>query len=150
MFRIIASSLLAASLFSGVASAETFEVKMLNKAGSERMVFEPDALRVVPGDTVKFIPTDKGHNAMNVKGMIPDGADAFNGKISKEIEVTFDKEGYYGVECQPHYAMGMVMTVAVGNGNAPEDFLAGRIPPKAKQRFEAQLEKLAASVEATN
>ncbi len=150
MFRIIASSLLAASLLSGVAYAETVEVKMLNKAGDEKMVFEPDFVRVAPGDTVKFVPTDKGHNALSVEGMIPGGAEAFKGKIGKEIEVTFDTEGYYGVECQPHFAMGMVMTVAVGTGAAPDDFLAGRIPPKAKARFEAQIEKLAETAEATN
>ncbi|MCO6187764.1 pseudoazurin [Rhizobium sp. L1K21] len=150
MFRVIATSLLAASLFSGVAFAETIEVKMLNKSGEEKMVFEPDAVRVAPGDTVKFVATDKGHNAMTVKGMAPDGTEDFKGKISKEIEVTFDKEGYYGVECQPHFAMGMVMTVAVGNGAAPDDFLAGRIPPKAKERFEAQLQKLAETAPATN
>jgi hypothetical protein len=37
--------------------------------------------------------------------------------------------------------MGMVMTVAVGEeADAPEDFLEGRIPPRALERFEAQLD----------
>jgi hypothetical protein len=35
--------------------------------------------------------------------------------------------------------MGMVMTIAVGDVAAPDDFLEGRIPKKAKKRFEAQL-----------
>ncbi len=151
MFRIIASSLLATALFSGVAFAETIEVKMLNKAGDERMVFEPDFVRVAPGDTVKFIPTDKGHNAENVKGMLPEGGETFKGKMSKEVEVTFNTEGLYGIECKPHFAMGMVMTIAVGDiSEAPADFLAGRIPPKAQERFEAQLKKLVAPAETLN
>ncbi|MGR3679433.1 MAG: plastocyanin/azurin family copper-binding protein, partial [Paracoccaceae bacterium] len=49
-------------------------------------------------------------------------------------------EGVYGVMCKPHYAMGMVMTIAVGAVDVPEDFLEGRVPKKAKARFEAQIE----------
>ncbi|WP_244266878.1 pseudoazurin [Polycladidibacter stylochi] len=123
--------------------AETFEVHMLNKDGKERMVFKPDFLRVGPGDTVRFIPTDKGHNAQSIKGMIPEGAKPFKGKMNKEVEVTFSDEGVYAIECKPHYAMGMVMTVAVGDAKeAPKDFLERRIPKKAKQRFEKQLKNL--------
>ncbi|OKH86745.1 pseudoazurin [Thalassospira sp. TSL5-1] len=143
MFRTIASALVLATLFGTTAMAETFEVKMLNKSGDQVMVFEPDHLRLAPGDSVKFVPTSKGHNAETVKDRIPEGAKPFAGKISKEIEVTFDTEGFYAVECKPHYAMGMVMTIVVGDSaKAPESFLEGRIPPKAKARFEEQLSKL--------
>jgi pseudoazurin len=124
----------------GVASAETFEVKMLNKGGDgARMVFEPDFIQAAPGDTIKFIPTDKGHNAETNKGMIPEGAEGFTGKINEEFEVTLDVEGVYGVICKPHYAMGMVMIIRVGDVETPATFLEGRVPPKAKERFEAQL-----------
>ncbi|MGR3677709.1 MAG: plastocyanin/azurin family copper-binding protein, partial [Paracoccaceae bacterium] len=68
----------------------------------------------------------------------PEGGDQFKGKINEEIEVTLDVEGVYGVMCKPHYAMGMVMTIAVGAVDVPEDFLEGRVPKKAKARFEAQ------------
>ncbi|TMM55603.1 pseudoazurin [Sulfitobacter sabulilitoris] len=113
---------------------------MLNKGqNGDRMVFEPPFLRAAAGDTVKFLASDKGHNAETVKGMIPDDATAFAGKINEEIEVTFGTEGVYGVMCKPHYAMGMVMTIAVGDVTAPGDFLDGRIPPKAKERLAAQL-----------
>lgn len=143
MFRQIASGLMFAALMSGAAFAETFEVQMLNKgADGERMVFEPAFLQAQPGDTIKFIATDKGHNAEVNKGMLPAGAEAFKGKINEEIEVTLDVEGVYGVICKPHFAMGMVMTIAVGEADVPEDFFAGRVPPKAKERFEAQLANL--------
>jgi len=46
------------------------------------------------------------------------------------------------VICKPHYAMGMVMTVAVGDVAAPEGFLEGRVPKKAKARFEDQLSNM--------
>ena len=122
---------------------QTFEVQMLNKgADGQRMVFEPAFVQAQPGDTIRFVPTDKTHNAELKKGLHPDGAKIFRGKINKEVEVTLDVEGVYGVICRPHFSMGMVMTVAVGNVTAPADFLKGRIPKKAKKRFEAQLSNL--------
>lgn len=132
-----------ALLISGAAWAETVEVKMLNKGEAGTMVFEPAFVQIAPGDTVKFVATDKSHNAESILEMMPEGAEAFKGKINEEIEVTFDVEGLYGVKCTPHFAMGMVMTVAVGEGvEVPAEFLEGRLPKKAKERFVEQLENL--------
>ncbi|PTX54706.1 pseudoazurin [Litoreibacter ponti] len=144
MLRTVLSGLALAALMGGAAFAETFEVQMLNKgADGERMVFEPAFIQAQPGDTIKFIAADKGHNAEVNKGMMPEGAEGFKGKINEEIEVTLDAEGVYGVICKPHFAMGMVMTIAVGDVEVPGDFFEGRVPPKAKERFEAQLANLA-------
>jgi pseudoazurin len=143
MIRTLTTSLALAALMGTAAFAETFEVQMLNKGSDgDRMVFEPAFVQAAPGDTIKFIAADRSHNAEINAGMLPEGAKAFSGKINEEFEVTLDVEGVYGVICKPHYAMGMVMTIAVGDVDAPEDFLAGRVPPKAKQRFEAQLDNL--------
>ncbi|MEC7962391.1 MAG: pseudoazurin [Pseudomonadota bacterium] len=143
MFRKAFAGVALVALMGGAAFAETFEVKMLNKGSDgERMVFEPAFVQAQPGDTIKFIATDKSHNAELKKGMHPEGAEIFKGKINQEFEVTLDVEGVYGVICKPHFAMGMVMTIAVGDVDAPEAFLAGRVPKKAKARFEAQLENL--------
>jgi len=141
MIRMLTTGVALATLMAGAAFAETFEVKMLNKGSDgERMVFEPTFVQAAPGDTIKFIASDKGHNAETAKGMVPEGAEPFKGKINQEIEVTLEAEGVYGVICKPHYAMGMVMIVAVGDVEVPEDFLEGRVPKKAKERFTAQLE----------
>lgn len=127
----------------GAAFAETFEVKMLNKGEEGTMVFEPSFLQIAAGDSVLFLPTDKGHNAESIKGMMPEGAETFKGRMNKEVEATFDVEGVYGVMCKPHYAMGMVMTIEVGDADAvPENFFEGRVPKKAKERFDAQLGNL--------
>ncbi|TIL50363.1 MAG: pseudoazurin, partial [Mesorhizobium sp.] len=67
-----------------------------------------------PGDTIKFVPTDKSHNAESIKDMIPDGAEAFKGKPNEEVAVALTKEGVYGVKCAPHYGMGMVALIVVG------------------------------------
>ena len=144
MKRILASAAALALLTGSAAFAEMHEVKMLNKGpDGEIMVFEPSFLQVAPGDTVKFLATDRGHNAEILDGLVPEGAEGFEGRINEEIEVTLDSAGLYGVQCKPHYAMGMVMTIAVGEVEAvPDDFLEGRIPPRAKERFEAQFGNL--------
>jgi len=124
----------------GMAGAEVVDVKMLNKGAEGMMVFEPALVRLAPGDSIRFLATDKGHNAETIEGMLPEGATAFEGKINEELTVTFDQLGLYGVRCKPHFAMGMVMVIAVGEGaTAPEGFLEGRLPKKAKERLEAAL-----------
>ena len=144
MFKTLASTLALSVALSGAAFAETHEVKMLNKGtDGERMVFEPAFLQIAPGDTVVFVATDKSHNAETVDGMMPDGVEGFAGKINQEIEYTFDVAGLYGIICKPHYAMGMVMMIEVGEVDAvPETFFEGRVPKKAKERFDAQLSNL--------
>lgn len=139
MFFKVSSAVAVALLTSGAAYAETVEVHMLNKGEAGMMVFEPGFIQIAPGDTVKFIAEDKGHNAESIDGMMPEGAEAFKGKINEEIEVTLDAPGYYGVKCSPHFAMGMVMTIAVGDQDVPAEFLEGRLPKNAKKRFEEEL-----------
>jgi pseudoazurin len=143
MFRTLMTSAAIVIALGGSAIAETFEVQMLNKGESGTMVFEPSALRIAAGDTVKFVATDRGHNAEAIDGMMPEAAEAFAGKINEEIEVTFTEAGFYGVQCRPHFAMGMVMVIAVGDeATAPDGFLEGRMPRKAKDRFEEALSGL--------
>ena len=143
MLRILMTSVALASAIVSPSHAETHEVRMLNKGEAGNMVFEPGALSIAPGDTVKFIATDRGHNAEAIEGMIPVGAAGFTGKINEEIEVTLDTEGFYAVMCKPHFAMGMVMVIKVGaDASVPNDFLAGRLPPRAKARIEEQLSGL--------
>jgi len=139
MIRKIAAGAAIAALMGSAAFAETFEVQMLNQGSDgERMVFEPSFVQAAAGDTIRFVATDRGHNAEVNDDMLPEGAEAFEGRINEEIEVTLDVEGVYGVICKPHFAMGMVMTIAVGDVEVPESYLEGRIPRKAKERFEAQ------------
>jgi pseudoazurin len=139
MFRSLITSAAVVITLAGAAAAETFEVQMLNKGAAGTMVFEPASLRVAAGDTVKFIAADKGHNAQTIDGMMPEGAEGFAGKINEEIEITLTEPGVYGVMCKPHFAMGMVMVIAVGDDAAPDSFLEGRLPKKAKERFEEAL-----------
>ena len=144
MFRMIASGFALSVAMTGTAFAENFDVQMLNRGDAGNMIFEPAFLRIAPGDTVTFLATDRGHNVQSIPEMTPEGAEGFEGRINEEIVVTFDIEGFYGVMCKPHYAMGMVMTIAVGDDvQAPDSFLEGRIPRGAKARFEEQIANLA-------
>jgi pseudoazurin len=133
------------TLAAAPASAKEFQVKMLNKgADGSLMVFEPAYLKVAPGDSVKFVATQKGHNAESIAGMAPAGAAAFKGKIDEEFTVKFTKEGVYGYKCLPHFGMGMVGVVQVGKaGNKAEAVAAAqKIPGLGKKRMSALLEKV--------
>lgn len=144
MLRNFMTAVVLGAVAAGGALAETWEVQMLNRGEAGNMVFEPAALSIEPGDTVRFLATDRGHNAETIEGMIPEAAEPFAGAINEEIEVTLTEAGFYAVECKPHFAMGMVMTIRVGAESAvPEDFLAGRLPPRVKERLEAQLAEIA-------
>ena len=138
-----ATAIVATTLLAGTAFAEVHEVKMLNKgADGERNVFEPAVIQIQPGDTVKFIPTDKGHNSQAIEEMLPEGGTEWKGKLNKEIEVTFDAEGTFGYQCQPHYATGMVGLVLVGDASVNfEEAKAAKHRGKAKQRFEEYFAK---------
>lgn len=132
------------------ALAAEFEVKMLNKgADNQTMVFEPAFLKIQPGDTVRFVPTDKGHDAQTIPGMLPEGAEPFKGKLSQEITVTFAKPGVYGYRCAPHFGMGMVGLIAVGDSAA--NLAAARemrLPPLAAKRMAVMFEEAAKSATA--
>ena len=118
------------------AAAKDHIVKMMNKGPAGAMVFVPAVTKIAPGDTVTFVASDKGHNAESLMGMLPPGATPFKGKMSQNLTVKFAKSGTYGFKCLPHYGMGMVGAVIVGNGapNAAQA-KAASTPPKAKQVF---------------
>jgi len=137
----VAASFLAGA---GVQAAEV-ELKLLNRGAEGVMVFEPAFVKIAPGDTVKFIATDKGHNAETVKGMLPEGAAPFVGRNGEDVAVKFDQEGVYGVKCAPHYGMGMVAMVVVGSPTNADQAKAVPQSGKAKQAFATLFNKLAAN-----
>lgn len=144
MFAFKAAAIAAFALFATPGFAANFEVHMLNKgADGQAMVFEPALTKIAVGDTVTFVPTDKGHNAESIKDILPAGAEAFKGAIGKEIAVTFTVPGAYGVKCTPHFGMGMVALVVVGDAPVDADAIkAVKMAPKTHERMEAILEQL--------
>ena len=133
-----AAALLAAAGGFAPAVAADHEVKMLNRGAAGAMVFEPAFLKIAPGDTVTFVPTDKGHNAESIRDMAPDGASPFRGAMNKSVAVTFEEQGLYGYKCAPHYGMGMVGLIAVGEAGVNLDAAkAVKHPGKAGQAMAA-------------
>lgn len=127
---------LSLAMLSGAHAAE-HEVQMLNKGPEgQPMQFDPAFLKIEPGDTVKFVATDKGHNAETILEMIPEGAETWKGKINEEITVTFNEEGIYGYKCMPHFAMGMVGIIQVGDDVSNLDSAeTAKLPGRAKPRM---------------
>lgn len=127
----------------GVQAAE-FEVKMLNKGGDgQAMTFDPAFLHIQPGDTVHFKPVDKGHNVDTIPGMLPEGAAPLKGAISHAIDVTFQAPGLYGYRCVPHFGMGMVGLIEVGD--TPVNQVAAqqaKMPPMAKKRMDTLISQV--------
>jgi len=135
--KLAALTAAAFAVNASAASAEEIRVKMLNKGSDgEIMVFEPALIRANVGDTIIFVPTDPGHNAESIKGMLPEGAEAFKGNIGQEVSYQIQEEGVYGVKCLPHYGIGMVSLIIAGEPANLEAAKSVREIAGAKKRFE--------------
>jgi pseudoazurin len=126
--------------------AAEHEVQMLNQGpAGQRNWFEPAVVFAQPGDTIHFVPTDKGHNSTAV--VVPEGAEEWKGKLSQEVSVTLDVPGLYAYKCTPHFGLGMVGLVAVGDPSVNlEAVKGGRYPGKARQVMAELLKEVEASM----
>lgn len=121
-----------------VAQAAEYEIKTLNMSSHGMFQFEPQQLKIQAGDTVHFVAKDKGHNVESIEGMLPDGATPFKGALNQDLTVTFTKPGVYGFKCVPHYGMGMVGLIVVGDPSSNlQKAEAINHPGKAKSTFAA-------------
>lgn len=147
MKTIVRSMAFLAALALPLASmAADHEIKMLNQGTDGVMVFEPGFLKVNPGDTVTFVPTDPGHDS--VSDAVPEGAEGWRGGIGEEVKVTLDKEGVYLYKCEPHLALGMVGVIQVGKPvNMEEIQLAAETLNSAIATNKDRLEKYLSQVE---
>jgi pseudoazurin len=126
--------------------AAEHEVQMLNQGpDGQRNWFEPAVVRAQPGDTIRFVATDKGHNSAAV--VVPDGAEEWKGKLSQDVAVTLDVPGLYSYKCTPHFGLGMVGLVAVGDFSSNlEAVRSARYPGKAREIMAELLKQVQASV----
>jgi pseudoazurin len=141
---ILTGSLL---ILSGAALAESYEVQMLNTGSDGVMVFEPAVLSVNPGDSVTFKATNPGHNSESMEGMMPEGAEGWQGGMGQDVTVTFDQDGVYVYQCTPHLMMAMVGVIKVGSGSNLEDIKTAAIDKKtafmmAQDRLDDYLSQL--------
>ena len=132
----LALAALAAASLSTAASAAEYEVQMLNKDSDGQMwQFEPAFLKIASGDTVRFVPAEKGHNSEATANTIPEGAKPWKGKVNEPITVTYAREGIYVYKCLPHAGLGMVGVIQVGESNTNLDDVKNiKMPGKGMSR----------------
>ena len=136
-FLIICLSLLIAS----PAIASDVTVEMLNKdADGNRMVYSQEIVEIAAGSTVKWVPTDKGHN---VEIIASPNDMKFKSKNGKEASVTFETPGIYYYWCTPHKGMGMIGLVVVGGDTSNKTQISkAKAIGKSKKKLRALLEQL--------
>ncbi|WP_042150240.1 MULTISPECIES: plastocyanin/azurin family copper-binding protein [unclassified Pseudoalteromonas] len=110
-------------LFTVTANAKEHEVKMLTSGeNGETMVFEPAFIKIEKGDSINFVPSDPSHNAQSMS--TTSDKLAFNTPMGKTAKVTFNDEGVVLYKCLPHFALGMVGVIQVGNYNDTSSVLS--------------------------
>ena len=117
--------------------ANTFTVDMLNvRADGQSMVYSEDVLKVAVGDTVTWVPKDKGHNVEFIIG--PNAIELpKKSRINQEFTYTFEKPGVYFYQCTPHKSMGMIAVVIVGEDLTNLDKVKNvRVFGKSKRKLE--------------
>ena len=128
----------------GTAHAEDITIDMLNKRDDgAKMVYSQDIATIDVGDTITWLPTQKGHNVEFIAG--PDGWEApKKSKLSKEYAYTFDTPGVYLYQCTPHKSMGMIAIVVVGDltQEAVDAIRDARVTGKSKNKLAELLEAL--------
>jgi pseudoazurin len=124
------------------AKSEEIQVKELNRGPGGLFVFDPELVRIRPGDTITFVAADKGHEVHTVTGMIPAGAASFDAKMSENATVTFTEPGVYVIVCKPHAALGMVAVIVVGDPVNIDKIDPSALPGKAKAKLQGLLEQI--------
>ena len=138
----------------GARSAVEHRVEALNidpDDRSRRMIYQPEILRIAPGEAVRFVPVDRGHNVESFPDMLPEDVEPFRAPVNEALTVQFAAEGTHGYFCQPHRVMGMMGFVLVGDFTRNLDAVRaageGLAPRPLKRRFDAlmtEVEALAA------
>lgn len=139
---------LAASLTAGAALAAHHEIAMVNIGSTGAKAFEPAFIEAKLGDTVTFLPVDKGFNAEIIPGMLPLGARGFRGEMNKPVTITLTQEGVWGVKSMPYYGLGMVALIQVGSPVNLEDALSVPHPQRAQARLEPMFARVLQNYEA--
>lgn len=105
--KVVSGFFLAALLFAPAAQAETHTVT------AQSTSYDPMVLKIEPGDRVKWVNMS-GHFNEFEANLIPEGAEPWKTQMGKDVSRTFDVEGVYVYKCPPHFAMGMVGAIIVG------------------------------------
>jgi pseudoazurin len=134
-------ALTAALLMSTPAFSADMKIEMLNKdAEGNRQVYSEEVARIDVGDTITWVPTNKGHNIEMVAS--PNNM-KLRSKNNKEVQITFEEPGIYYYWCTPHKGMGMIGLVVVGDDTSNKDQIAkAKAIGKSKKKLKKLLDEL--------
>ena len=135
-------ALIVALFMSTPTFAADITIEMLNKApeGKERNIYSTEIARVNVGDTITWLPTNKGHNIEMVAS--PNNM-KLKSKNNKEVQITFEEPGIYYYWCTPHKGMGMIGLVVVGGDTSNKDQIAkAKAIGKSKKKLKKLLSEL--------
>jgi len=109
-FSLLAlAAMLVTVMISKRATAETIQIEF-----TQFDTFSIEVARIGVGDTVEWLPKNKGHNVEFLAG--PNIADLPpKSNMNESHSVLFEKKGVYLYGCTPHLNMGMLGLIVVGN-----------------------------------
>ncbi|WP_438970096.1 plastocyanin/azurin family copper-binding protein [Methylophaga sp.] len=110
--QLFKSMLTAIALVSSLAAGSAFAAD--HTVTARGLAFQPLVINIAPGDTV-YWENMATHNVHMMDGLIPEGTEAFVTPMSEPVTKTFDKEGIYIYQCDPHIGAGMGGAVIVGS-----------------------------------
>ena len=119
-------SLLVVMFSANVFAADvTIEMLNKNKETKKRMVYSQELVKIDVGQTIEWVPTDKGHNVEMLAG--PDGYELpKKTKLNDPVSIKFDVPGIYLYQCSPHAALGMIGIVVVGGNTSNMDAIKSK------------------------
>ena len=103
--------------------------------------FEPMVIFIKPGDTVEWVGMQAGHNSASIDGMIPEGAESWRSVIGQPFSITLTKPGAYIYKCEPHFSLGMLGAIVVGD-TPPANLAAIESNPENKGQIGRVVRKL--------
>ena len=107
--RLALATMLLASVTAKQAMAEVIQIEF-----TQFDTFSIEVANIGVGDTVEWLPKNKGHNVEFLAG--PDMADLPpKSNMNDFHSVRFEKQGVYLYGCSPHLNMGMLGLIVVGN-----------------------------------
>lgn len=142
---LVYTALIASVAFAQSANASDATVHIMNRDPKTNISFlySPGVVRVAPGDTVNWVSTNSMHNVSFVAGGVPVGVPQFTSGFQTQISYKFSKPGIYFYKCGPHYSLGMVGVVVVGNDRSNLAALSKLdLPIAAKQRLNSFMSEL--------
>ncbi len=143
MRKLLLGFLMGAFATNAFADEVAIDMWTLDPSTHERNDFNPGVIFINPGDTVVWTAKEVGHNVELLTGAVPEGIEKFRSGFDKEIRYTFQQDGIYAYKCLPHFGLGMIGFIVVGNDFSNLNSIkAYRYPGLAKARAEGLLSQL--------